>query len=208
LKTFLILTLLMAPLASAATLYSNGVPDLVDGWFSDTDAGKVQLDTLSLSSPGTVRSVQWWGGYCCAGGQSADTFTIQFYSDVAGVPGAVFQTYAVAPTLVDTGNTVAGFEVFQYTADVPDTLLSAGNYWISIFNDTTADPANNWFWATSAQTGTSYEIDGGGAPILNGVSLAFNLADTSSPSVPEPSTLLLSGLGLAAVAGLRRRHSA
>ena len=49
---------------------------------------------------------------------------------------------------LDTGDTVAGFRVFEYTYNLPaPAALPAGNYWVLIYNNTnTTNDA--WYWVT------------------------------------------------------------
>ncbi|MEO8100334.1 MAG: PEP-CTERM sorting domain-containing protein [Acidobacteriota bacterium] len=196
----IILALLVAPFASAGTVFSNGSPSLASASASDVALGSLAFDDFTLVSSATIRAVEWWGVYF-PNAVSVDNFTIEFSNDSAGTPGTLIASYLVSPTRVDTGLLVnSAFNLYNYNVTIPDTPLVAGTYWLSIFNNTTAS-SNRWYWATSASSGNATSTTG---PL--DVELAFRLDDGSS--VPEPASLLLSAAGLAAVVAFRKRRSA
>ena len=199
---FAMLLLGMVPLAHGSTVFDNGSPDLLGGLASDVSTPFVVFDDVSLGSSATVRSVQWWGVYYSDNTPLTDAFTIRLYVDVAGAPSAsAFATYAVSATRQDTGTLVLGaLNNYLYSANIPDTLLASGTYWISIVNDTTNDTNDNWYWATSQSTGNAIQLT-----TTNSGEMAFVLSDTVV--VPEPGTLLLGVAGFAALALLRRRRA-
>jgi hypothetical protein len=66
--------------------------------------------------------------------------------------------------------------------------------------------APNWFWAASAASGSAIMTPfPEGSPVVLDAELAFLLSDAPISEVPEPSTMLLSAVGLAGIWALRRR---
>ena len=220
-----ILASLLSPVpATAAVIFDNGAPSGENAAFSDTDpTGQSpfpvqRADNFSLAPGGTtITDVHWFGAYAFTGTPPAsDNFTIQIFDNLAaGGPGSLLHTIPVGNVgRVDTGMTIefTDFTVFSYAAIIsPITLSSATTYWLSILNSTTNDPNDNWAWATAVDTGGNSRARFLTMPlppswgVPQGVELAFALTDDSS-TVPEPSTLLLLGSGLAGVAAWRRRR--
>ncbi|MBC8135865.1 MAG: hypothetical protein H8F28_08280 [Fibrella sp.] len=121
------------------------------------------------------------------------------------------EVFAVgSPGRVDTGSVLnGGSDLYRYEATLssPVTMV-AGAYGISIVNDTTADTDDDWFWATSAQTGTFFvRTTPTGAFESNPSSLAFQLIDSTPVVVPELGTLalVLPALALVGAVVVRRR---
>ena len=199
---FAIFSLAIAQLAGAATVFDNGAPNLQNAAASDLGNGFTSYENFILGGTTTLRSVQWWGIYFPGNTASADSFTVSIYANNAGQPGsAVAGPLSVAATRQVTSNTVGGtWDLYLYDAVIPDTVLGAGTYWLSIVNNTSG--ADSWYWATSASSGDARQNTGA----LN-LELAFNLSDTAS-TVPEPSTYLLSAAGLAGIFLAARRRPA
>jgi len=109
---------------------------------------------------------------------------------------------------VDTGLDIVGtFDIYAYSATIPDTTLVAGSYLLSIVNNTAGDADDDWFWATSSQSGMFWFRNfEGDSWIAFEAELAFNISGPSSPAgVPDTGTsALLLGLGCIAVLVFRR----
>lgn len=201
--------------AQAGVIFDNGFPDLNDAYFSDFDGAAFQgADNFIFRVDSTVRDVHWWGTYAFGlTPPDADDFTIRIFNDDGGVPeDDPFYEVSVgnAVNRVDTGLLILGtFPLYSYSAVVTDVALLAGTtYWLSIVNNTVDDLDDEWYWATSNSAAGDAQIrvtdDGVWDPI--GVELAFNLTDDAG-IIPEPSTVVMAGVGGLALlgVGLRRR---
>lgn len=199
-----------ASMCSADLLYNqafNGSSSLYASQ-NDTNVGGLgnfatTYDNFTLPSLSTVGAVAWTGGYY--GGTIAPIagFTLQFYSDNAGVPGASISSTYIAGTANegDIGN-FGGYEMYTYSANLGTAFTaSAGiQYWLSIVPDLGHPP--QWGWATgTGGDGAAYQVFlGTGAALAN--DMAFELAST-----PEPFTFGLIGVGLAGIALAKFRRA-
>ncbi|MBX3363731.1 MAG: hypothetical protein KF866_03100 [Phycisphaeraceae bacterium] len=100
------------------------------GWFSEA------ADDFPLGAGQAVASIEIWGGYCSPAGEEGNTqgFTIRFYTDNGGSPGARIYEQDVM-TFVRTqyasiGNGLLGF---NYAMDLPIPFSpgNGGTYWMS-----------------------------------------------------------------------------
>ncbi len=201
----------MASLSVSAAPVFTQTPTITTGTFSDVDYPIRVADDFTFGTAETVRSVTWRGMYYSTGTpQAVDNFTLVFYSDAGGNVGSVLGTFNVgnAVNRADTGlNFLPSIDFFEYSADLGSGLsLASGSYWLSVFNDTTVDPNDGWFWGTQPFGGNNRLSISGGPFNPNGMVSYFVLdnANLSTNNVPEPSTLLLACIGLVGL-GLRRR---
>ncbi len=208
-----------------AAIYDNGDPDLQAGIQSDFGGGIVITqeagDDFVLSAGGDViTDIHWWGIYLPANPlsppsvPSSDDFSIRIFNITSGVPDTspFYSNDTAAVTRIDANLNFDSIDVFEYSVDVSPISLSPGTpYLLSIVNNTAPDI---WYWLTSQQSGDAVvrlndtgpwsplsSVDPGTFPI--GAELAFTLPGPSS--VPEPSTFLLFGAGLAGVGIMRRK---
>lgn len=221
------------PAAAQTVVYDNGVlvRDITLTPASDrsTDPGlaaTVYADNIYLSQSSVVNQVRWYGGYLLGNTPTAqsDNFTISFYETSANgnaypvvTPFASFAIGSPGRTLTAFGVGCGRFgclaDVYEYKATLPSRVnFSAGIYAISIVNDTALDTDDFWYWGAKRDDASRLYTRGltptNWAAFPN--QLAFQLELVAAPvtTVPEPSSLLLMGFGIAAVGfGARRQRA-
>ncbi len=199
--------------ATAATIYTNGGIGN-NGFISDPSfppTGQFSADDFVLApNANVITDLHWTGLYAFTNTpQAVDNFTIQIFADVAGSPGITpLLTLAIGnPGRTDTGvNTSLGnFDIFSYSVNVaPIALAPNTRFWLSIFNDTTVDTDDNWFWTISDFGGNGVTRSNTGGPWTP---IGFNRYDfdLTGTVVPEPSALALLAFGLGLLAWRRKQ---
>ncbi len=175
------------------------------------------FDNFELTQTALVTEVTWQGSYndfVNPSNNPADpntiSFELVFWSDAAGEPGIALlsQTLPIAnvsATFVGL-TSPSSFNVFNYVTDLPIPFLAQSGtpFWLSIFsNSSSFTPL--WGWRTgSGGDGMSFQENlATGAEGAVNFDRAFSLSGQNA--VPEPGSLVLTTLGLAA-AMLRGRR--
>ena len=211
LSAFVVLTMMTGG-AFAAVIYDNGVPDERYIWFSDTSYSSFRnADSFILQSGlNTITDIHWWGAYYTENTPpQADNFTIKIYETaaVAALPGSLLYTNHIgAVTRADSNLTgLDGLDIYAYSFFLDPLSLTAGTtYWLEIMN-ATLNESNIWGWSTASDT-PGHALWDGSSWLTRDDELAFYLTNDATP-VPEPSTFLLLGAGLAGLAVWRRKRS-
>ena len=113
-----------------------------------------------MTSDSTVTEVLWQGAYYAFNTpQAVDAFTIRFYQDTgSGGVGTLVDTFNVGDNVnrANMADDISGVDLYGYNASLGTGInLDAGNYWVSIFNNTSADLNDNWYWGFIATDGSS-----------------------------------------------------
>ena len=167
-------------------------------------------DNFTLGVGATMTDVSWVGSYFAGSSSGISGFTIAFYADDAGQPGAVLMTENIAGNADETsiGDDPAVHLTFSYSATLSTTFIAAAGtqYWLSIVPDLRFP--SQWGWESGiGGDGLSYQDFLGDRTSL-AVDFAFSLDGAYLSTVPEPGTLtsactaVLMGLGYT----LRRRR--
>jgi subtilisin-like proprotein convertase family protein len=127
-------------------------------------------DDFNSPGVGSITSICWWGTYL-SGVPGADNFTVTYYADAGGLPGAIiggpFSGAGLTVTgPVDTGSLIAGVvPEFEYTGTHAAVPVTAGCFWVSVKNAIVGD---NWFWEIGVGNGRAMQdgqTGGVGEPI-------------------------------------------
>ena len=217
--------------AQSATIYSNGgtlgtlEPSSSPIGLSDIGSDFRYASTFRLSSPDTVRSVTWSGGYENNILVPTDSFTISFYETVSDpslgiIPSTLLQSYAVGNSVnrLDSGTDTDIRDIYTYAADIGDLpLMGSKLYYISIVNDTSLSSNTIWRWATGFRNGLTSAISTDGSvptwistdAFQNGLRAdidgTFTLNNTNLVPIPAAVWLFGSALGLLSLTYRKRQ---
>jgi hypothetical protein len=236
------LLLALASSAAQAGVMTNGPPTYGEADPSDRDFGsggrQIADDFLVDAAGFTITNIEWWGVYSL-NGSPTDSFTIHLFNNVP-VSKDWFNEPAYTPyppTVLSLGTVTRspdldpnppnlqkvippfGLKVYHYSVSVTPVTLTAGRYWLSIFNNTTGF-ADDWYWATTyhsndpIDSGRAFAADMSNflpAPMVTPWQpqkddYAFRFNSDPQINTPEPSSLVLFSLASIAFGGFARRR--
>jgi hypothetical protein len=182
------------------------------------------FDAFVLAQDALITGISWQGSYfntfmtdpAFAPAANAFGFTVALYMDNAGAPGTLLDSQTFSPS--NAGETFAGqqaftptlgLSIYNYSASLGSGwLASAGTtYWLSVYAlSPDASPTQaQWGWnGGTGGNGTSVQSTLGVPAVVNH-DRTFTLEGQPTP-VPEPSTLLLLGMGGSALIARARRR--
>ena len=197
------LALCLAQAASAAVVFNNGAPDQVSG--TNMSANMVAED-FTIGATTDITNLRFWTIQSALGDYSG-SLSWAIYGGGAQ-PGAVLFSGTSAATAVATGGS-SGFGYAEYVFDITTLFqLSAGSYWLGLGNNP-LDPNNpsEMLWETTGSvTGSTSRYHDGAAWIDSTNHQAFRIdGNVVNPTIPEPGTLALLAISLAAAGFVRRK---
>jgi hypothetical protein len=204
-----------APVLQADQIIYNNNAVVNSGIFSDVASSQFVGDKFILApSANVITGIQWTGTYGLPLFlPQVDNFSIQIFADVGNVPAL---TPFISLAIGDPGHNFIGklpgdndprFNLFAYSVNVAPIVLAPNTtFWLSIFDDTSADAQGNWAWAAQFMAGNSVSRPSQAGPwFLAGFRQDFELTGPAAvpgpATVPEPSTLALFVLGILTLLG-------
>jgi hypothetical protein len=207
----LALVLELGGTARADLLYGTTLPDTINIEGSlDMTSNNVAAN-IAFGAPATITDVRFWSWEGSLGYTGSITWSI--YQDNNGAIGATL----ISETTSNVSHTDLGNGGFEN--DIPVSVaLGAGSYWVGLHNGPLSNDSNgHMLWAKSmvlprVYAPQIYDLASGGPWGSRGgdLDLSFELLGQQGVAVPEPSTLIVAGLGVLFGLGYayRRRRAA
>lgn len=206
-----LLVLLAVPQTRADLIVQQPLDPASSGRFSNLGPSNQQIaDDFQLPVATTLESISWSGRYDAALSLTNPVaFSLRFFADAGGSPSvSPLQIYDVTVDAQTTGLTFGTVPWFSYSTSLPALTLNPGTYWVSVVESDPRTPtsgSSQWLWGNSSSSGlTAFRSSDGTAwtPSTAGRNIAFQL---SGSVVPEPSSLLLTGVGAVVLLSCRWR---
>jgi len=193
----------------SGTIWNNGSPNGVDAW--TINDGIIEADDFILGSSARITRVN----FSAASDTNRAVIALNYglYFSVAGLPATLIEQGAAQNLVSTPAGTVACCGSFRFATsfDITPISLSAGGYWLALYDasngtsfrvywETTADHPLTSGFAQAFEPNFAFTVIGASGPF--GRDLSFSLED-----VPEPSTTILSSLGIVLMAALWRAVS-
>ena len=198
-----ILCLALAAVPAMAATYDNGpINGTTDAW--TINFGYVVSDTFTLASAGTVTGVSF--GVWEFPGDTMQTVDYTITSTENGT--GVGLTVNVSDKFISTNQ--FGYNIDLISFNSGGVPLSAGTYWLNLYNATVAsgDPV---FWDENSGKGcggsgcpSSASESAVGTIPSEAFTITYSTGGTSG-TTPEPSSIMLFGSGILGLAGVLRR---
>ena len=137
--------------AGAQIVYDNGTPSKSGGVLSDNDGDVRFADDCVFAAAEVFNGIRFWGFYSPTDTPPLnDVFTAVFYGNAAGLPdgGNVLAARVIGnPGRTDTDDDLDGapVDIYVYEAQFPQISLGAGQYWVSIYNNTPGDSCRVYY---------------------------------------------------------------
>jgi hypothetical protein len=196
-----------APPAFATTVFQQAFTS--GGTGSDYNAQQL-ADNFTLGANATIGEVDWTGVYGGPGSVPAGTatFEILFFTGSGNIPvGSAFASYTASVSTA--GVTLGTYHDYSFILPTVLNLTAGTRYWIEIAND--SGPGHDgFFWghATNSNPSDAVRFSPSSGWTADGFThLAFAL-QTGTPAVPEPTSALLMGAGVASLLARRARRRA
>jgi hypothetical protein len=179
-------------------LYTNGaISGAIGG--AQINGGFEVSDSFVLSSGAVVTGVSNFGLWVYTPDVPA---TVDWIISTAPAGGGTVEASGAGVGLTTAFlETVGNRDIYTSSFLIAPLALSAGTYYLELLNATSVN-SGAVFWDIN---GGSSSAETNGSPIT---SESFEIDGNTAGPVPEPTSVLLSGIGLAALAGmalLRRR---
>ena len=188
-----VVLLLTTPILGAAQLiYTNGVPDNIQGW-GVYGPNRIANDFPLLSTT-QLGSFEWYLLRSTLGPRTiSSSFNWTIYNDAGGTVGS---TVLGSGTVTNaTGTKQTGFSYIFSNVSFGGLTLDAGRYWLAIGGYVDPTDPDYGYWATSAQDGNQAGQHNGSGWSSTDAEGAFSIYGTVS-TVPEPGSLALLATGL------------
>lgn len=172
--------------------------NIFGGWILNT-----QADDFFISSNSTFDSLTLWASYYYGGQIISPNFTFDIGTTLGG--DDIFNSSVlVANNLIDTGidhNDNGNSDIYQMVFDLGQNidLFSNTTYYLTV-NSIQEAGEDKFVWQRSSSTGTVWVGQN-----LSEASGAFSFQLNQTVSVPEPTSIGLMGLGLAAIGFFGRK---
>jgi hypothetical protein len=187
-----VLTSLVSVVGWGTTLYSNGaISQSIGGTM--INGGFEVSDSFVLSTDAAVTGVSNVGLWVYTGDSPA---TLSWVISTAPDGGGTVESSGSGISLSTSFlSTVGIFDVYNASFSTGTVDLTAGTYYLELLTGTSTG-SSSVFWDINAGPSAA---DSNGGTIA---SESFEIDGNSAGPVPEPTSVLLSGLGLAALAGM------
>jgi hypothetical protein len=140
--------------------------------YNSTTGQFATADDFAVASSGNINNLCWNGTYIGNAG-GADDFTVTYFRNVGGLPGALIASFSQSGGSL-TVTSQANGPVHTYSAPHANVAVDAGScYFVQIVNTL---GGGSWYWEQSL-AGNHYALQNG-APLPVDMSLCVNLALT------------------------------